>query len=877
MRFSPPLPRSCRIIIILSIALSFLSDTVFSQQMIKGTIKGRNGAPLSGATVLNKKTNKGTLSDTTGYFKIHADSGTHIEISFIGYQKQEITVASNSILNITLSDTISNLDEVVTIGYGTAKRKDLTGAIGSVSDKDFNQGSFPSPDMLIQGKISGVQIMTDNGNPGGATSVKIRGNSALTGTGQPLYVVDGVQLDGRSLQDGDNVLNFLNSSDIQSIDVLKDASATAIYGSRAAYGVVIINTRKGHAGVTRLDVDISAGNSTILKKIPVLDSTEYAEAIKYYGVDGSYDKGANVDAMDAILQTGHQQNYFIAGSGGNENGKYRFSLGYFNMDGIVINNAFKKYTGDMSATIKFLKSKKLGIDFGLNVSQYMRNGSDIFYGGGYVIWDALGWNPTSPLKNPDGSFNMKFGDGVNPIAYSNYEKENLKVTTILGSISPYYKFSDWLEYKLLVSVNYSSGISRNTIDQALGVYYNLFPPTGMASIGENELTTTQITNTLTFNKQIAEGLHLNAVAGYEYIKFTNQGFNLSANGPADIGFGNYGLDYTNYVQYSGLANRSISSFIDPLSELQSFFARTIFDYKSKYLLTATFRADGSTKFGSNNKYGYFPSFAVAWMINKENFFKIDQINLLKIRVSWGKTGNQEFPPGSSQALYAFQNNGTVAQINSPNPDLKWQSDAQFDVGLDFSIWNNRISGTADYFNKNTTNLLFPSPPIQPAPPGSTVTWTNLGGQIQNMGIELLLAGDVIRSKKFNWNLSVNLTFLQNNVSGMPAPIASGLFTGDFQTIRNGLPMEAFYTRKFLGLDKASGFSKYADDGNTLYYVGDPNPKTLLGISSTFRYEKFSLIANMVGTFGQDIYNNTLLYILNVAGIQGGNIAKSVYQ
>ena len=300
----------------------------------------------------------------------------------------------------------------------------------------------------------------------------------------------------------------------------------------------------------------------------------------------------------------------------------------------------------------------------------------------------------------------------------------------------------------------------------------------------------------------------------------------------------------------------------------------MFNYKDKYLLTATFRADGSTKFGANNKYGYFPSFAVAWNISKEKFFKVDLINSLKIRAGWGKTGNQEFPPGSSQALYALQNGGSVAQLNNPNPDLKWQSDRQYNIGIDFSILNNRVSGTMDYFNKNTTSLLFPSPPIQPAPPGSIVRWINLGGHIENTGFEMLINGAIINNKKFGWDLSVNATFLKNNVSGMPAPITT---EGVLETIRNGLPMEAFYTRKFLGLDKTTGFSIYQDSGTTLHYVGDPNPKVLLGISSTFRYKKFSLTANMYGNFGQDIFNYTTYGILNVDGIQGGNIALSLYQ
>jgi len=713
---------------LLSWLLFFIAGTVFSQPIIKGKITGRDGVILPGATITIKGTKNITASDSSGYFIIRANPGNIIEFSFVGYNTRQIVVGSQTQLNIVLDEELKALNDVVVIGYGTAKKKDLTGAVASVSAKDFNNGIYSSPDQLIQGKASGVQIINNNGQPGGAMTVKIRGNSALSGTGQPLYVIDGVPLDGRSLQAGNNPLNFLNPSDIASIDILKDASATAIYGSRAAYGVMIINTKRGQTGSTKLDVAISTGFSSVLKKIRVLNAAEYRDAINYYGVDPSFNKGANVDAMDEILRNGLQQNYSIAGSGGNENGKYRFSLGFLNQEGIVINTGFKKYSADIATNLKLLTSKKLGIDFHLNSSQYIQNGSALSAGFGGIIATALTWNPTDSLKNADGSVRIVPGGSANPLAVSKFISDNLKVTTLLGNISPYYKFSDWLEYKLLVSINYSSGISRSSINQALNVY-PFYPPTGKATIKNSELITEQITNTLDFNKEIFDDLRLNAVAGYEFMKFINKGFALSGNGAQPAGFGNYGLDYTNYVQFSDVNGRSISSYIDPSSELKSYFGRTIFNYKDKYLLTGTLRADGSSKFGANNKYGYFPSFAFAWNVSKENFFKVDVINSLKMRGGWGKTGNQEFPPGSSQALYAFQSGGTIIQINNPNPDLKWQSDRQYNIGIDFSIFNNRITGTMDYFSKTTTNLLFPSSPIQPAPPASTITWINLGGEI----------------------------------------------------------------------------------------------------------------------------------------------------
>jgi TonB-linked SusC/RagA family outer membrane protein len=836
----------------------------------------KDGSAIAGVSVIAKGTPFGTQTDSSGNFRFTMPSSVKkLSISGIGFLSQEVDVSKTTNVEIKLAATSATLIDEVVIGYGTSKKNDLTGAIGYLSENDFNKGIYTSPDQLIQGRISGVQVTSNDGSPGGAITIMIRGNSALSSAGQPLYVVDGIPLDGRSLQTDNNPLNFLNPIDIASIDVLKDASATAIYGSRAAFGVVIINTKKGQPGATKLEVAASSGLSSVLKKIQELNASQYRDALQYYGVSSLFDKGGSADGQDAVLRTVSQQNYSIAGSGGNENGKYRFSAGYLNQDGILLNTTFKKYNSDISANFKLLESKKLGLDLHVNSSQYIQQGSVLTAGDDGTIFFGLTWNPTASLRNSDGSIIINPADGVNPDAFAQYANDNLKVTTILGSISPYYKFTDWLEYKLLLSINYGSSISRTSMDQALAAFG--FQSGGSAAISNNELITEQITHTLNFNKEIFRGLNLNAVAGYEYLKFTSRGFNLSVIGNDSTGFGSYGINYTNYIQYSDPGSRNVSSYLDPLYELQSYFGRTMFNYKEKYLLTATFRADGSTKFGANNKYGYFPSFAVAWNINKEDFFKADWMNSLKVRAGWGKTGNQEFPPGSSQALYALQNGGGIAQVNNPNPDLKWQSDRQYNFGVDFSVLNNRISGTLDYFNKNTTNLLFPSPPIQPAPPNSAVRWINLDGHIINQGLEVLINGAIIKDKDFSWDLSVNATFIHNNVSGLPVPIYSGDVGAPIEIIKNGLPFDAFYTRKFLGLDKSTGLSVYQGNADSLYYVGDPNPKTLLGISSTFRYKKVSLAANVNGSFGQKIFNASFYSNLNVYGIYGNNMALSVYQ
>ncbi|SOD90345.1 SusC/RagA family TonB-linked outer membrane protein [Spirosoma fluviale] len=863
---------------------------------INGQVLDELGVGLPGVSVVLKGTQRGTVTDKDGLYRLSVpDGAATLTFSFVGYISQEVPFANQSAINVTLKPEAKSLEEVVVVGYGTVRKKDLTGAITSVTAKDFNKGNFTSPDQLIQGKVSGVQIINNSGQPGGAATVKIRGNSAITGTGQPLYVVDGVPLDNRSARPGlnanglgntpgGNPLNFLNPADIASIDVLKDASATAIYGSRAAYGVVIINTKRGQAGQAKIDIGMNTGVASIFRKINVLNAEQYREAIKYYGVSAANDRGGNADGFGSILRKGVQQNYTLAISGGNETGKYRISAGYLNQEGIINRTGFKKYTANFSGNLKFLESKRLGLDITVNSSQYIENIAPITNdagSNGSLIGQALQWNPTDSLRKANGSLNIKAGAVINPLAMSELYSDVSKVTTILASISPYYKFTDWLEYRMLYSVNYSAGGRRASINQDINNSATLGK--GWASISNNELSTQQFTHTLNFNKDIAPDLNLNALVGFEYMSFANKGAAMSALGPAS-GFGNYGLDYTDYIQYSNTTGRVLSSFVDPSADLQSYFGRAIVNYKDRYLVTATLRSDGSSKFGANNKYGYFPSFSASWNISNEKFFQLNAITSLKLRGGWGKTGNQEFPSGSSQARYSFTDNGGLGQTNNPNPDLKWQSDKQYNFGFDLAVLGNRITATVDYFNKTTTDLLFPSPPIQPAPPGSVIRWINLDGRIENKGLEVAIDGNIIKKSNFSWDLGVNATFIKNSVSGLTAPILTGALNGPglsgvtVEVIRNGLPINAFFTRRYLGMNESTGLANYEDAGNTFFYVGNPNPKALLGLSTTLRYKKLSLIANMNGAFGMDIYNNTNNAVISVGLINGGrNIGLSLYQ
>ncbi|MFC6222576.1 SusC/RagA family TonB-linked outer membrane protein [Hymenobacter artigasi] len=873
-----------------------------ANRSVSGKVTDETGAGLPGVTVLVPGTSNGTSSGADGGFQLDVPAtATKLSFSFVGYSAQQVDITGKSSVSVAMKGDAQALNEIVVTGYGTARKSDLTGAVTQITEKEFNKGTFTSPDQLIQGRVSGVQVSNNSGQPGGPASVRIRGNSAVTGTGQPLYVVDGVALDGRTARPGltastdvgtgadSNPLNFLNPDDIESMTVLKDASATAIYGSRAAYGVVLITTKKGKTGAPILNVSASGGFSTLLRRPEYLNASQYRQALSYYGLPTSgptsADKGGDVDALKEILHTGSLQNYNVAMSGGGETGRYRVSLGYLNQDGIVRRTGFEKYSASLATNFQFLESKKLGLDINMTTSQFKEQLAPITTDAGYrgsLIGQALQWNPTQPLRNADGSLYIVQGDVINPLAAQELYDDRSRVNSVLASIAPSYKFTDWLQYRLMLSVNYSSGERRQSTSQRL-INYPGIENQGYAAIGNNELTTQQMVHTLNFNKKLSADLNLNAVVGFEYTKFANSGTGMSAYGNAATGgFGNYGLDYTNYIQFSAAGNRTVSSFIDPTSALQSFFGRAIFNYKERYVLTGTLRRDESSKFGANHKVGYFPSFAAAWDLSQEAFFPSEKLSQLKLRAGFGLTGNQEFPAGASQDRFTLDNNGAVIPLNGLSPDLKWQADRQYNVGIDIAAFDNRLTFTADYFNKTTSDLLFPTIPGLPAPQVQALYWKNLNGNIINKGVEMALGTTFVRSDKVDVGLNVNATFIRNEVKDLTGgDIITGAINGQglsgatSQLITNGYPINAFFLPQFTGLND-QGQSQYAN-GGVAAYSGSPNPRTLLGLSANARYGKLSLVANMTGAFGQYIYNNTLNAVGNVGQIGAGkNIALSTF-
>ena len=853
---------------LLIFTLAVAKPSFAQERVVTGTVTDETKQPLPGVTVTAKSNGRGTITDANGNYNIRVSGGADsVKFAMISFTTKSYVVGNAASLNISLQPDLKQLKDVVVIGYGTSTKKDLTGAITTVKAEEFNVGVITTPAQLLQGKVAGLNV-TKSGDPNQQPTVLLRGPSTLrTGAQTPFYVIDRVP--GASI-------DLLAPADIESIDVLKDASATAIYGSRAAYGVVLITTKRGKSGETKIDVSASAGVSNIAKRVDVLTGDEYRAALQKYSLTtGNF--GNSVDALDAITRTAYNQNYSIGISGGTNGNTFRVSLGYQDQQGIIKTTDFKKYSAGFNGNFKFLESKKLGVDINMISNQYLESVAPITTDAGFtgsLISQALSWNPTQSFYNPDGSLFIDYGSTtINPLAALAANNDKSKVSTILGSVSPYYKITPWLEYRMLASVNYSTGIRRASTRSTLnlqGIQPSGTFLGGYASYSNNELITQQFTNTLNFNKEIASKLNLNAILGYEYSNFINKGATNTA-----TGFGDIAADYTDAFQTTAPDNRTFSTFNNPTTELQSYFARAIFNYDNRYILTATFRADGSTKFGKSNRYGYFPSFAAAWDIRKESFMSdIQWLDQLKLRLGYGKTGNQDFPSGSAQLRYDFGNaNGSpiLTPINNENADLKWQSDKQANVGIDFGLFKNRLTGSIDYFNKKTNDLLFPQIAFSPAVGGNVPTWVNLPGQIINKGLEVTLNGTIIDKDNFTWSLGGNATFINNKVQNINGIIKTGSLNGQglsgvtTEVIQNGLPLFAMVTRQYNGLD-ASGFSQYTDDGFTAYYVGNPNPKVILGLSTNLRYKKFSFTANFNGSFGQDIYNNTANSVLAISNL-----------
>jgi TonB-linked SusC/RagA family outer membrane protein len=889
----------------LMVFLTMLCTSLTYSQDVSGTVSDSSG-PLPGASILVKGTTNGAQTDLDGKFTIrNVGSNAVLVFSYIGLKTQEVNVAGKTSVSVLLKEDSAELKEVVVIGYGTVKKKDATGAVDQIGAKDFDNVAAPSPAQLLRGKVAGVQVTQSSGEPGAGISVRVRGNSSIRSGNGPLYVIDGVPLDGGNVSAGGgltanngaqdlgsssarNPLNFINQNDIESISVLKDASSTAIYGSRGANGVIVITTKKGKSSEPQLTYSTSVSFSKKAGDFGVMSADEFVAA-------GGDDKGSRTyNWEDAVMRNGFSMNHDLSFSKSTENSNTRLSFGASNANGIVKNSGLDKYSASFYNSNDFFKGA-LKIESRVIYSSLKDETTLLSNNAGYIgnlIGTALYWNPTLPIYNTDGTYNVISTSYLNPVQLLNSYKDYTNTNKLLASINTTWKISSHFKYQFLFGVE-SSNSSRKTqllpSIQILNTAQAVVPkakesdPTitkyGQAAIANQNKFNKTFEHTLNYNNDFGDNFNLDALVGYSYYDYT-------ADGNQSSGIG-YDASQTNLIDNieGGLQNEfRVSSYRNRV-ELQSYFGRINATLYKKLILTGTLRADGSTKLGVNNKYDYFPSVGVAYKIvdNKDGL-----VNDFKIRGNYGITGNQEFAPNSAIARASYNNNGSLNLDSNSNADLRWETTKSYGVGADFELLNNRLTGSLDYFQRDTKDLIFPVPAAatQPGPPSPR--FKNLPGNLINKGFEVALSYKIIDSEDLNWDISGNASFLKNEMTNFAGFISTGGLNGQglsgayAQVITNGKPIYSYYMYEWRGYD-AGGNSIYADAAGNDTGLGtaakklldkQPLPKINVGFSTGLNYKGFDASASFYGAFGHYIYNNTTnAYFFKGAFTGGRNVTQ----
>ncbi len=844
------------------------SSSLIAEAPIKGRVlDAKTKEPLIGCTIFVKGTKKGTTTDIKGDFKLVTDAQATIVISFVGYEKQEIALGGRNVVEVLLKSTTSDLDQVVVIGYGSSSKKDVSASIKTIKSADFNQGIINSPEQLLQGKVSGVNVTSASGEPGGTLNITVRGPGGVRTGSTPLFVVDGFALDNSSTGGATNPLNYLNPQDIETIDVLKDASATAIYGARGANGVVLITTKKGKSGFSTFNYSASYGISTMARALNVFSADEYRKQVPAVGGVLEDLKG-NTDWQKEISRTAITQNHNVSFGGGADRLTYYASFGIQNQEGILKNSQMDRYSGRINASQKFLNDR-LTVDVNLNASQTYNERPPI----SSIIGSALSANPTYPAYDSKGAIAL-YQSVTNPLMTLKLQKDITTITRLVGNISPSFKIMDGLVYKL------NFGIDNSSSARDLQSLANAVPQQDGRLETINIYNTNRlIENYLTYTKTIKDH-GFSALLGHSYQRIFLQGRSYSINKfpISDI----EPIYNTGLGQELTLTNNKPTGYAQ-INELQSFFSRVNYQYKDKYLFTATVRADGSSKFGDKNKYGIFPSFSAGWRISEEDFLKGSVVNNLKVRAGWGKTGNQEIPSKITQARFTSSVSGTTSYPLSEtgtypagtsysrlaNPTIQWEQSTQTDLGLDFAFLNGALSGTIDAFHKVSGNILLeviPSDPVQPA----GTYWTNVDNMtITNKGLELELNYRRNNLNGLTYEVGGNVTFIKNVVDNSPYTVipsgsasGSGLTSATINGYVNGQPIGTFFLKEFLGFDD-KGLSIYRDtngDGvvgdNDRIAAGSALPTQQFNLFGRLGYKGFDLSVNFNGVSGNKIYDNT---------------------
>ncbi len=876
-----PLLRLATVIVALFITTAAFAQTV----RIKGTVTDSDGQPVIAASVMVKGLrNVGVVTDADGKYVLSLEpqqvaSGKSLEFACLGMKTVTMKMPKQSeTIDVVLENDAATLQDIVVIGYGAVKKKDLTGSVVNITEKQFNKGVVTSATDMIAGQVAGLVVTKAGGDPTTGATMRLRGTTSLKGDNGPLVVIDGVP--GSSL-------NLVSPEDIASISVLKDASAAAIYGARSANGVIIITTKKGEEGKATVSYNGYYAVEKAARLLDLMTAKDWRKYVADNNIEAAIDYGADTDWQKTVMRLGSSQSHGVSITGGTRQSQYRASLTYLNQAGIVKENDIQRLNADVNFVQRAIDDK-LTVNFSL-LATY-EDYKDVAYLGD--LWTYVyNLNPTMPVYNEDGTYFQPYLlANYNPLSELEQVSMDKSRQYTQGRIAVDYKFTPWL------SAGVSGAMSRNNFIS--GYYTPSTAESGRASNGLGNRTTDYSNmRLLEANITFAHdwGNHnVNAILGYSWQKYTDEGFNAT-----NRDFITDKFTYNNLNAGNEILDTDIGSYKSS-SKLISFYGRANYDYAGRYLFTATLRRDGSSKFGINNRWGYFPSGSAAWRISSEEFMSgaSSWMDDLKLRVSYGITGNQDIGNYKTLAIYGpwgyYYKEGEFypqyAPTQNANPDLRWERTAQFDVGLDYSFFNGRLRGTIEYYNKRTTDLLYdyevPVPPYQYNSMMANV------GETSNTGFEVTIAGTPVIAGDFRWDASFNFARNRNMLVSMSNEkysreqvyLGSYSITGIAETtmiLEAGKPLGTFYGAKCIGVDE-DGILLYEDvsgDGKFVYaddrtYIGCAQPDFTANFSSSFQYKNWYMSFLLRGVFGNDVLNGTSLVLGDITRAPGENVLMS---
>ncbi|NMM47553.1 SusC/RagA family TonB-linked outer membrane protein [Marinigracilibium pacificum] len=885
-------------------------EVVLADLVVTGHVYDENGGGLPGATILEKGTANGTVTDVNGNYSITVNEGAILQFSFVGYETQEVNIGSRTSLDVTLYPALSTLEEVVVIGYGTQSRRDITTSVSSVSSEELEGVPVTGVDAMLQGRASGVQVVQNSGAPGAENYVRIRGNGSLLGQNRPLYIVDGVQMNNitTNVLDAGGQLttstNDINPNDIESVEILKDAAATAIYGARASNGVVLITTKRGKTGKSRFQLGMYTGMQKVSNKLDLLNGSQYVDFItesiantndllggNIEVPDFIEDTGINTDWQDEVFRSAPVSDFSLSMTGGSEKTQYFVSLGYFDQKGTIRNQAYDRFNARVNVDHQASKKLKIGNSITLSLSDNDRVFTD--FNSLNPLATALVWNPNFPVYNEDGSYFLDPNNQDplgNPVQLAEEITFNSKQKRVLGNVYAEYDIIEGLTFRTTFGVDYLNDRQQRFIPNTIEGFGN-----GAEATAANfEQILWSWENTLSYATSIGDDHSINALIGYSLL--SREEYLLRAGGS---------LAGSNIVTTIAISNPSIPDNYLTNYGLVSYFGRVNYAYKDKYLVGATLRADGSSRFGENNRFGYFPSASVGWRISEESFMSgVNFINDFKLRGSLGVTGNQEGLSGDfpSLALYGtgidyLSNFPGIAQTSIANPNLTWEETTQYDIGFDLTFLNSRVNIIADVYLKKTDNLLF----FRQLPWSSGFSQDNGSniGKMENKGLEIEMVTQNLKGE-FTWTTSFNISFNRNKITSLPDfdpenPIGSDFSQqqpdafgtdGTRSVFRVGESFGSFYGYKVLGVDPETGSIIYEnldgsvdENGNPTIGISDRQifgnalPKHTGGFTNEFGYKGFTLNIFMQWSYGNDIYNQTAAVLESMTGYrnQGADV------